>query len=180
MTTTLPSRLAHNAATKAGGVWLTSPETRQTVTWAQAQHTIQDIVGYLHQLGLRPGEPVAIAAHNCIASALLFTAITSAGYLGTPLNLVSGTKTISYVLGHCQAKVLFCAPENKALMDEVLSGAQDEILIIPLHPETGPIWPENLKGTQAPTTNTPHPDSKSNVEQTESRRRQREATAGCW
>ena len=159
MTTTLPSRLAHNAATNAGGVWLTSPETGQTVDWAQAQHTIQDIVGYLHQLGLRPSEPVAIAAHNCIASALLFTAITSAGYLGTPLNLVSGTKAISYVLNHCQAKVLFCAPENKALMDEVLCGAQDEILIIPLHPETGPIWPENLKGAQTPTTNTPHPDS---------------------
>ena len=124
MTKTLPSKLAHNAATKADGIWLTSPETGQTVNWAQAQHTIQDIVSYLHQLGLRPGEPVAIAAHNCIASTLLFTAITSAGYLGTPLNLVSGTKAISYVLGHCKAKVLFCAPENKALMDEVLSEAQ--------------------------------------------------------
>tara|TARA_B100001121_G_scaffold309025_1_gene334605 strand:- start:52 stop:1575 length:1524 start_codon:yes stop_codon:yes gene_type:complete len=159
MTTTLPSKLAHNAATKAGGIWLTSPETGQTVNWAQAQHTIQEIVSYLHQLGLRPAEPVAIAAHNCIASALLFTAIASAGYLGTPLNLVSGTKAISYVLGHCQAKVLFCAPENKALIDEVLSEAHDEILIIPLHPETGPIWPENLKWAQAPTTDAPHPDS---------------------
>ena len=159
MTTTLPSRLAHNAATKADGIWLTSPETGQTVNWAQAQHTIQDIVSYLHQLGLRPDEPVAIAAQNCIASALLFTAITSAGYLGTPLNLVSGTKAISYVLSHCQAKVLFCTPENKALMDEVLSETQDEILIIPLHPETGAIWPENFKWAQAPTTDAPHPDS---------------------
>ncbi len=159
MTKTLPSKLAHNAATKADGIWLTSPETGQTVNWAQAQHTIQDIVSYLHQLGLRPGEPVAIAAQNCIASALLFTAITSAGYLGTPLNLVSGTKAISYVLSHCQAKVLFCTPENKALMDEVLSEAQDEILIIPLHPETGPIWPENFKWAQSPTTDAPHPDS---------------------
>ena len=159
MTKTLPSKLAYNAATKADGIWLTSPETGQTVNWAQAQHTTQDIVSYLHQLGLHPGEPVAIAAQNCIASALLFTAITSAGYLGTPLNLVSGTKAISYVLSHCQAKVLFCTPENKALMDEVLSESQDEILIIPLHPETGPIWPENFKWAQAPTNDAPHPDS---------------------
>ena len=112
MTKTLPSRLAHNAAIKADGIWLTSPETGQTVNWAQAQHTIQDIVSYLHKLGLRPGEPDAIAAENCIASAVLFTAITSAGYLGTPLKLVSGTKAISYVLSQCQAKVLFCSPEN--------------------------------------------------------------------
>ena len=80
-------------------------ETGQAVNWAQAQHTIQDIVSYLHQLGLRPGEPVAIAAQNCIASVII-PRITSAGYLGTPLNLVSGTKAISYVLSHCQAKVL--------------------------------------------------------------------------
>ena len=159
MTKTLPSRLAHNAATKADGIWLTSPETGQSVNWAQAQHTVQDIVSYLHKLGLSPGEPVAIAAQNCIASAVLFTAITSAGYLGTPLNLVSGTKAISYVLSHCQAKLLFCTPENKALMDEVLSEAQHEILIIPLHTETGPIWPEDFKWAQAPTTDAPHPDS---------------------
>ncbi len=160
MTTTLPSRLAHNAETKGGEVWLTSPETGQTVSWAEAQDSIQDIISCLNQLGLSPGEPVAIAAHNCIASALIFTAITSAGYLGTPLNLVSGTKAISYVLGHCQAKVLFCAPENRALMDEVLGEAQDETVVIPLHPETGPVWPENLvKERKTPVSNIPNPDS---------------------
>lgn len=159
MTTTLPSRLAHNAKTRGDEVWLTSPEKGQSVSWVEAQDSIKDIVSYLHQLELRPGEPVAIAAHNCIAGTLLFMAITSAGYLGTPLNLVSGAKSISYVLEHSQAKVIFCAPENKALIDEVLDEGQNNILIIPLHPETGPVWPENLTPERAAATEFPKPES---------------------
>ena len=142
MTRTIPAQLAENAASNGGSVWLTSPETGLTVTWADAQDRVQVLVGQLNRLGLAPGEPVAIAAHNCIASTLLFTAVTCAGFVATPLNLVSGTKAMAYVLGHCQAKILFCAPENRALIDEVLSNRKEDIQVIVLHPEDGPEWPE--------------------------------------
>ena len=108
------AQLAENAASNGGSVWLTSPETGLTVTWADAQDRVQVLVGQLNRLGLAPREPVAIAAHNCIASTLLFTAVTCAGFVATPLNLVSGTKAMAYVLGHCQAKILFCAPDNRS------------------------------------------------------------------
>ncbi|MEC7244077.1 MAG: class I adenylate-forming enzyme family protein, partial [Pseudomonadota bacterium] len=144
MTRTIPAQLAENAASNGGSVWLTSPETGLTVTWADAQDRVQALVGQLNRLGLAPGEPVAIAAHNCIASTLLFTAVTCAGFVATPLNLVSGTKAMAYVLWHCQAKILFCAPDNKALIDEVLSNRKEHIQVIVLHPEDGPVWPEGL------------------------------------
>ena len=160
MTRTIPAQLAENAASNGGSVWLTSPETGLTVTWADAQDRVQALVGQLNRLGLAPGEPVAIAAHNCIASTLLFTAVTCAGFVATPLNLVSGTKAMAYVLGHCQAKILFCAPENRALIDEVLSNRKEDIQVILLHPEDGPVWPEGLSSAAqtenaAPAANSP-------------------------
>lgn len=155
MSKTIPAQLAENAARHGDAVWLTSPETGATVTWSEAQKQIEVMVGRLSQFGLAPGEPVAIAAHNCIASTLLFTAVTCAGYLATPLNLVSGTKAMSYVLGHCQAKILFCAPENRALIDEVLSNRQETMLVIPLHPEDGPIWPKEANISPQPDSLAP-------------------------
>lgn len=144
MMKTIPAQLAENAASHGESVWLTSPETGVTITWSEAQDKVQDLVAQLNRLGLAPGEPVAIAAHNCIASTLLFTAVTCAGLIATSLNLVSGTKAMAYVLNHCQAKVLFCAPDNRPLIDEVLSSREEDMQVIALHPEDGPDWPDDL------------------------------------
>ncbi|MEC7208849.1 MAG: AMP-binding protein, partial [Pseudomonadota bacterium] len=159
MTKTIPAQLAENVAASGESVWLTSPETGMTVTWAEAYKQVNDIARQLHQLGLAPGEPVVVAAHNCIASTILFTAVTSAGYLATPLNLVSGAKAMSYVLSHCKAKVLFCTPENRSLIDEVSAPEQCDFLIIPLHPEDGPVWP--TLQTDSSQTGNSIPDSDS-------------------
>ena len=159
MSKTIPTRLAENAATNPDGIWLTSPETGDTVTWAEAEKQVQTMVSALSGLGVATGEPVAIAAHNCIASTLLFTAVTCAGYLATPLNLVSGTKAMSYVLEHCQARVLFCAPENRALIDDVLDSLETVPLVIPLHPENGPVWPQHTDNPSQQQLCAPAPDS---------------------
>ena len=45
MTRTIPAQLAENAASNGGSVWLTSPETGLTVTWADAQDRVQALVG---------------------------------------------------------------------------------------------------------------------------------------
>ena len=160
MTRTIPTQLAENATLNGTTIWLTSPETGVTLTWADAQDRVQALVGQMNRLGLAPGDPVAIAAHNCIASTLLLTAVTCAGFVATPLNLVSGTKAMAYVLEHCQAKLLFCAPENRALIDDVLRSQDEDIQVIPLHPEDGPEWPEDLSSAphidnEAPTANSP-------------------------
>ena len=159
MIQTIPAQLAKNAASNGEAVWLTSPETGVTLTWADAQHRVISLVNQLNRLGLAPGDPVAIAAHNCIASTLLFAAVTSAGFVATPLNLVSGIKAMSYVLGHCQAKILFCAPDNQALIDEVLGSMDAEIQIISLHPENGPEWPESLSNSAQMDNGLPTADS---------------------
>ena len=63
---------------------------------------------------------------------------------------------MAYVLGHCQAKILFCAPDNKALIDEVLSNLKEHIQVIVLHPEDGPVWPEGLSNAAQTENAAPH------------------------
>lgn len=144
MMKTITEQLHYNAEHHPDTIWLTSPETKLRVSWSEARLQVEQIAAKLHLLGLPASTPIAIAAHNCIASTLLFTAITCANYLATPLNLVSGVKALSYVLNHCGAKILFCAPQNRALIDEVLAGLDTAITVIELDPEEGPKWPTDL------------------------------------
>jgi long-subunit acyl-CoA synthetase (AMP-forming) len=42
------------------------------------------------------------------------------GYVATAINLVAGNDTISYVLDHSKAQLVFAQPHTRALVDEAL------------------------------------------------------------
>ena len=64
MTGSIRSQLEANAAARGDAVWLTSPDTGDTVTWADALDASTDIARRLDSLGLAPGAPVAVAADH--------------------------------------------------------------------------------------------------------------------
>ena len=100
MTSTIACQIDANAAASPGDVWLTSPDTAQTLAWHEVAHRARDIACHLDALDLPLGAPVAVAAQNSIGSCLTFAGITYGGYLATPLNLVAGVKVLSYVINH--------------------------------------------------------------------------------
>ena len=109
----IPAQLAANATDNPDGVWLTSPDSGDTVSWREAADRARAIACQLDALGLAPGAPVAVAAQNSIWATLAFMGITTGGYLATPLNLVSGARVLSYVIG-IPAYPSFCARMNSA------------------------------------------------------------------
>ena len=149
MSGSLGDQLEQNAALSPNGIWLTSPETSQQVTWQEALSQDQSIAIHLKALGIEDGASIAIASHNSIGACLAIAGITYGGYLATPLNLVAGTKVMSYVLKHCKADVIFCAPDNHDLIADVLSQSKLSPLIILLPPEGPPVWPERCTGATA-------------------------------
>ena len=151
MTSSIRAQLEANAASRSDAVWLTSPDTGNSVTWADALAASTAIACRLDALGLAPGAPVAVAAQNSIWSTLCFTGITFGGYLATPLNLVAGARVMAYVIAHSGAGVILCTDDNRALIDEALADVERDVTIIRLDPDNGPDWPDGT-GEGAPTT----------------------------
>ena len=155
MSGSLRDQLEQNAAASPDAIWLTSPETGQQISWKEALSQAQTIAAHLKALGTEEGASIAIASHNSIGACLAIAGITYGGYLATPLNLVAGAKVMSYVLNHCKADVVFCAPDNHDLIKDVLRTTELSPLIISLPPEGQPVWPEGYSGTAAEHTPSP-------------------------
>ncbi|NKB54252.1 MAG: AMP-binding protein [Rhizobiaceae bacterium] len=141
--TSIAEQLEANAGADGNAVWITSPESGAKVTWKEAAQRSCEIACHLDALGLSQGAPVAVASPNSIGSTLCFAGVTYGGYLATPLNLVAGARVLSYVIGHSQASVIFCADENRQLIDEALEDVNHSVTVIRLDLEAGPQWPEN-------------------------------------
>lgn len=155
MSGSLRDQLEQNAAASPDAIWLTSPETGQQISWKGALTQAQSIAAHLKALGTEEGASIAIASHNSIGACLAIAGITYGGYLATPLNLVAGAKVMCYVLNHCKADVIFCAPDNHDLIKDVLRTTELSPLIISLPPEGQPVWPEEYSGTAAEHTPSP-------------------------
>ena len=155
MSGSLRDQLEQNAAASPDAIWLTSPETGQQISWKESLIQAQSIAAHLKALGTEEGASIAIASHNSIGACLAIAGITYGGYLATPLNLVAGAKVMSYVLNHCKADVIFCAPDNHDLIKDVLRTTELSPLIISLPPEGQPVWPEGYSGTAVEHTPSP-------------------------
>ncbi len=137
-------KIAENKAAQPDQSWLISPETGREISWSEAADITQNIASIIAGSGIPKGASIAIASPNSLAAACVMIGVTTAGYLATPLNLVAGAKVMGYVLNHCEAELVFCAPESIALVEEAAAGFDRSLRIIELHPENGPIWPEDM------------------------------------
>jgi acyl-CoA synthetase (AMP-forming)/AMP-acid ligase II len=150
MTQSIIAQLDANAAADGVAVWLTSPDTGDSVTWAEAASHAREIACRLDAMGLADGAPVAVAAQNAIWSTLCFAGITTGGYLATPLNLVAGARVMSYVIDHSGVEVILCTDDHRQLIDEALTGIDRQVTIIRLDPDSGPDWPDGPAPARTP------------------------------
>ena len=137
----IAAQLEANAASHGYAVWLRSPDTGATVTWAEALASARLIACQLDALGLDAGAPVAVAAQNSVWSTLCFAGITTGGYLSTPLNLVSGARVLAYVIKHSGVSTILCSDDNRDLIEDAIAGIDRDFTIIRLDPDAGPDWP---------------------------------------
>ena len=137
----IAAQLEANAASHGDAVWLRSPDTGATVTWAEALASARRIACQLDALGLDAGAPVAVAAQNSVWSTLCFAGITTGGYLSTPLNLVSGARVLAYVIKHSGVSTILCSDDNRDLIEDAIAGIDRDFTIIRLDPDAGPDWP---------------------------------------
>jgi long-subunit acyl-CoA synthetase (AMP-forming) len=79
----------------------------RTFTWRQSADDCRRMASALLGLGLSPGDKVAILAKNSAEWILADVAIAMAGMISVPIYPTASADTISYIIGHSEAKAAF-------------------------------------------------------------------------
>ena len=122
---TFPKLLVRNARIRGDrpairekdlGIW-------QTFTWSQVHDQIRDFAIGLNELGVKPGDKVAIVGANRPRLYWTFCAVQSIGCIPVPAYQDSVAEEMSYVLDH--AGVRFAVVEDQEQVDKLFSIAGD-------------------------------------------------------
>jgi amino acid adenylation domain-containing protein len=106
---------AHGEAT-----FLVSPDTGQVLSFVGLQEQAEALSAQLQQSGLEQGDKVAFLMDNSLFAAQLFLGVMYGGLVSVPLNVRAGVSQLSYMVEHCDAKMLFVGDEYEALAEEVM------------------------------------------------------------
>ena len=121
--------LAHEIA-QPNTTLLHSPETDRVLTYGQFAKETRQLAARLHALGIHAGDHVGFLLHNGYQTTTIFLGTMAAGYVVTPLNLLSQGAALAYVLGHSNARAVF----TSAHYEQQLRGA---LLLLPPHHANG-------------------------------------------
>ncbi len=107
------ARLGHRPAyrEKEFGIW-------QSWTWAQAAEEIRALALGMLNLGLAPGDHVAVIGRNRPAHYWAMIAAQMCGAVPVPLYQDAVADEMAYVLGHCGARFVICGDQEQ--VDKVL------------------------------------------------------------
>ena len=68
---------------------------------------------------------------NGLFTAQLFLGVMYAGLVSVPLNVRAGVHQLSYMVEHCDAKVVFVSSEYEELTTEVMAQVRRPVRVIP-------------------------------------------------
>ena len=119
------------ARTQPEASFLISPETGRVLTFRGLQEQASVLSTQLRQAGLEPGDKVAFLMDNGLFTTQLFLGAMYGGFVSVPLNVRAGVSQLSYVLDHCDAKVVFVGDEYATLIEEVMAQIRRTVQVIP-------------------------------------------------
>lgn len=102
---------------KEFGIW-------QSWTWAEAQVEIENLALGLINMGVNPGDHIAIIGRNRPYLYWSMVAAQMAGAVPVPLYQDASADEMAYTLGHCQARFVICADQEQ--VDKVIE-IQDQL-----------------------------------------------------
>ena len=119
--------------------FLISPEIGSELSFGSLQKSADQIEIYLTKLGVKFGDKVAFLMTNGLWTTTLFLGAMYSGRVVVPLNAVCGSDQLTYVIDHCDAKVLFVERELQEKYKVVFDGLANDIEVIFACRNNGPI-----------------------------------------
>ena len=118
------------AESRGESIFLVSPESGRSLTFAGFQEQTRAIAVLLHKEGLRQGDKVAFLLDNGLFTAQLFLGTMYAGLVSVPLNVRAGVSQLAYTLDHSDAKVIFVEEQYQQLAREALASVSRVVRVI--------------------------------------------------
>jgi fatty-acyl-CoA synthase len=127
------------------------------LTFAEFDALVDRAAAALHDDGFRPGDRIALLAHNCWQYAVLAFATARAAVVLVPVNFMLTAEEIAYILGHSKVSGFVVEAELVATAEEAMlegSAVTTKVALVPDGASAPPGWADF---TQWLTTTTPAP-----------------------
>jgi malonyl-CoA/methylmalonyl-CoA synthetase len=102
--------------------FLTTPEGR-TVSYRELQEGSARYASVLRELGVEPGDRVAVQVEKSPEAVLLYLACLRAGAVFLPLNTAYTPAEVAYFLGDAEPRVFVCDPARRSKLAEAAKNA---------------------------------------------------------
>jgi long-chain acyl-CoA synthetase len=135
-TGTIRATLDAQADARPDAVYAIAPETGRTLTFGALRASAVDLAAFLDAHGVPPQAKVALYMGNGLATLRLFVATMYAGRTVVPLNLLAQASQLEYVLDHCDAPLVFVAPDMVERVQAAAAKASRRIAIVPCDIDT--------------------------------------------
>lgn len=139
---TIGDVMAAHAERQPDATLLIAPETGRTLTYGQLGRNTLRLAADLHRLGLDPGATVALYLHNGLQTTSLFLGLMSAGYIVAPLNLLSGSKQLAWVIAHSEARLVITCPAQAGVLAEALADVADAPTTLVIDVDAMDVFPD--------------------------------------
>jgi amino acid adenylation domain-containing protein len=128
--TTIRELVAQAARLEADVPFLVDPETQDTLTFSDLEQRSNILSAFLSQQGMEFQDKVAFLMDSGLITAQLFLAAMYSGFVVVPLNIRAGGVQLSYMLDHCDAKVVVVEEQYRELLQEAISNVGRPICVI--------------------------------------------------
>ncbi|WP_237751387.1 type I polyketide synthase [Streptomyces sp. AA0539] len=91
-------------------------DSRRTVTYRELELRTRRVAGHLADLGVQPGDRVAILLGNCVESIEAPLAVNRAGAVAVPLDPTAGADELTRLLRDCGARMAVVDPPRRDLL----------------------------------------------------------------
>ncbi len=148
--------IEHHAAQAPDNVFLITPldETSECeeLTYGKLKSRTDFIAAKLGSLGIEPGAKVAFLMNNGQWAVQLFLGVMASARVIVPINAVAGETQMLHVLTHCDANVIFVAPEFRQMLAALVAKIDRGISVIEVSESEGPDWPDDVSTVEIRVT----------------------------
>lgn len=128
------------AAERPNQVYLKQTINRQHVefTYAQVADQALKLVSALNELGVKPGDKVALISKNCAEWFICDLAMMLGDFVSVPIFPTAGADTIEYCLTHSESKAMIAGKLDDASATQQVIDSVEGIITIALPYDTAP------------------------------------------
>ena len=129
------------------------------LTFAEFDHLVDRAAAALSDKGFRPGDRIALLAHNCWQYAVLVFATARAAVVLVPVNFMLTAEEIAYLLGHSKVRGLVVEAALTAVAEQAMRLGGSVTATAALVPSGGsaPVGWDDFAGWLCTTTDAPSP-----------------------